>query len=411
MSDKRKDSKNRLLRTGESQRKDGSYEYKYEDLDGVRRSLYSWKLVETDKTPKGKRDKPSLRVQQKELEEKLNDGYNISESKITLSDCIKKYLTIKVFANATYNNYMYYYRKDIENSVLGRKPIIDIRKSDIKMFYSKKSKGGYSNGTIQILHKIIRPSLQLLVDDEVIGRNPADSCCSDYTKTVPRDAMSPMEQQIFFNEILNYNRNGRKYRLLFTIIQETSTRPNEIIGLDWSNVDLKNREININHGIVYRQKDGKVQFYATYGTDKNRERVIPMTELAYECFKILHSERLKNKSILVVDGYSDFVFVSDSGTPLYAVTVNKQLYTMVSRYNKATNNDFPKISINTFRHNGCTNMAENEVDIKTMQYIMGHKNPKMILKVYDKLNMDRVKKQMDKMNNKEKCEVLRQMII
>ncbi|MBA4700284.1 MAG: site-specific integrase [Ruminococcus sp.] len=411
MSSKRKDSKGRLLRTGESQRKDGSYEYKYDDLDGVRRSLYSWKLVATDRTPQGKRDKLSLREQEKELEEKLSDGYHIRASMITLSDCIKKYLSIKRFANATYTNYMYYFEKDIENSVLGRKQVIDIRKSDIKQFYSLKSKGGYSNGTIQILHKIIRPSLQLLVDDEVIGRNPADSCCSDYTKTVPRDAMSPIEQQIFFNEILKYHRNGRKYGLLFTIIQETSTRPNEIIGLDWSNVDMRKREIKVNHGIVYRKKNGKMQFYATYGTDKNRERIIPMTDLAYECFKILHAGRLTNKSTLVVDGYSDFVFVSESGTPLYAVSVNKQLYAMVNRYNKATNNDFPIISINTFRHNGCTNMAENEVDIKTMQYIMGHKNPKMILKVYDKLNMDRVKKQMDKMNHKEKRGVLRQMII
>lgn len=53
MSEKRRDSKNRVLRTGESQRKDGRYLYKYVDADGKTQSVYSWKLVATDKVPTG----------------------------------------------------------------------------------------------------------------------------------------------------------------------------------------------------------------------------------------------------------------------------------------------------------------------------------------------------------------------
>lgn len=49
MSEKRRDSKNRILQNGESQRKDGKYEFKYVDVNGTRRSAYSWKLVATDK--------------------------------------------------------------------------------------------------------------------------------------------------------------------------------------------------------------------------------------------------------------------------------------------------------------------------------------------------------------------------
>ena len=44
----------------EYQRKDGSYEYKYVDSYGKRHSVYSWKLVETDSTPAGKRCDRSL---------------------------------------------------------------------------------------------------------------------------------------------------------------------------------------------------------------------------------------------------------------------------------------------------------------------------------------------------------------
>ena len=55
MSEKRRDNKNRILRTGESQRKDGRYAYKYTDTFGKAQFVYAWKLVPTDKTPAGKR--------------------------------------------------------------------------------------------------------------------------------------------------------------------------------------------------------------------------------------------------------------------------------------------------------------------------------------------------------------------
>lgn len=51
MSEKRRDNKGRILRQGELQRSDGKYEYRYFDVKGEKRSIYSWKLVSTDKVP------------------------------------------------------------------------------------------------------------------------------------------------------------------------------------------------------------------------------------------------------------------------------------------------------------------------------------------------------------------------
>ncbi len=51
MSVKRRDSKNRVLRNGESQRKDGRYVYVYVDGNGKQNFLYSWKLENTDRVP------------------------------------------------------------------------------------------------------------------------------------------------------------------------------------------------------------------------------------------------------------------------------------------------------------------------------------------------------------------------
>jgi len=46
MSAKRKDKKGRVLRTGESQRKDLTYQYRYQDISGKRRTVYAPTLEE-----------------------------------------------------------------------------------------------------------------------------------------------------------------------------------------------------------------------------------------------------------------------------------------------------------------------------------------------------------------------------
>ena len=46
MSEKRRDSKGRILKTGEAQRKDLTYQYRYTDIDGIRRTIYAPTLSE-----------------------------------------------------------------------------------------------------------------------------------------------------------------------------------------------------------------------------------------------------------------------------------------------------------------------------------------------------------------------------
>lgn len=74
MSDRKRDNKGRLLRQGERQREDGRYEYRYKDIKGNTRSVYSWKLVDTDKAPFGKKCAESLRELEKQMRRDLEDG-------------------------------------------------------------------------------------------------------------------------------------------------------------------------------------------------------------------------------------------------------------------------------------------------------------------------------------------------
>lgn len=58
---KRTDNKGRILKDGETQRKDGTYRFTYTDADGVRHDVYSKRLVPTDRLPPGCKDDLCLR--------------------------------------------------------------------------------------------------------------------------------------------------------------------------------------------------------------------------------------------------------------------------------------------------------------------------------------------------------------
>lgn len=100
MSGKRRDSRNRVLRTGESQRKDGRYLYKYVDADGKPQSVYSWKLVATDKVPAGKRDCIALRDKEREIQKVLADGVSTASGKLTVSELYTRFTTLRGNVNA-----------------------------------------------------------------------------------------------------------------------------------------------------------------------------------------------------------------------------------------------------------------------------------------------------------------------
>ena len=74
MKEKRRDSKGRILHTGERQRTDGKYLYKYVDAIGIFFFVIAWRLTPTDPTPKGKREKPSLRELEQQIRRDIEDG-------------------------------------------------------------------------------------------------------------------------------------------------------------------------------------------------------------------------------------------------------------------------------------------------------------------------------------------------
>lgn len=89
---RRRDNKNRVLKAGESQRKDGRYEYKFTDADGVRKSVYSWRLVETDSISAGKSDGDALRTLEAQIQKRQQDNLIAMPGDISLNELFQMHM-------------------------------------------------------------------------------------------------------------------------------------------------------------------------------------------------------------------------------------------------------------------------------------------------------------------------------
>lgn len=83
MSEKRKDSKGRILRTGESQRKDLTYQFRYTDVAGKRRTIYANDLQE-------------LRKKETAIQKDIDDSINYCEGNVTIIELLERYIASSI---------------------------------------------------------------------------------------------------------------------------------------------------------------------------------------------------------------------------------------------------------------------------------------------------------------------------
>lgn len=409
MAEKRKDKKGRILKDNERQRSDGKYEYRYE-YAGQRRSVYSWKLVPTDRTPAGKRDNLSLREQEKAIERDITDGIDTARAaKLSLNALFEIYLETKTkVREKTREKYRQLWRLGIKDASLGNMLIIDIRKAHIERFYAGLSKKGHADATIRMYHNnLIMPSFTFAVDNDLLRKNPAKGCIEGYNGVNKKMALTIEEQEKFL-KFIEESSSYRIYLPLFRVMIGTACRIGEICGLTWADVNMKKRRIYIDHQLEYNSVDGKMQYVISTPKTKSSIRNIHMTGQVYRAF--VEQKKLNmllgKRCTFEVNGYKDFVFLNANGLPFTTSLTNAVLKRVVTRYNAEEEARaekagqvavlLPHISNHILRHTGCTRMAECGMDVKVLQTIMGHSNIAVTMNVYNHVTDDRMEKEMQK---------------
>ncbi|EET59325.1 site-specific recombinase, phage integrase family [Marvinbryantia formatexigens DSM 14469] len=382
MSEKRKDNKGRILRKGESQRKDLIYQYRYTDIRGKRQTVYSSDLKE-------------LREKEKEIQKQLDDGIDYAAGKITVIQLLERYISLK--QGARYNTKAGYnfVLNLIKKEDFGYRQIRDIKVSDAQKWIMKLHSDGKGYSMITSVKGVVKPAFQMAYNEDIIRRNPFDFKLVDVVSndSQKRIAMTDEQQKIWMN-FIREDKTYCKYYDEFVVLLGTGMRVSEFCGLTKSDLDFENRRICVDHQLV-RERGGK--YYVEKTKTECGIRFIPMTDDVYQSLKNILANRRKMKKEIIVDGYSGFILIDKDCHPKVALHIENEMRWAMKKYKKLhPEQPFPHITPHVFRHTFCTNMANKGMDIKTLQYLMGYSDVGVTLNVYTHASYDRAAQQMAK---------------
>lgn len=298
----------------------------------------------------------------------------------------------------------------IAPSALGIMKISEIKQIHVKRLYADLLEKGYSPGTIRAYHIILSECLQAAVDSDMIRKNPAKGSRKGIDKEVSRKRALTIEEQ---ETMLEFTKNSNSYKIHYPLIVfalSTGLRVGELGGLLWDDIDLEKNMIHVRRQLVYRNLDGTgCKFHIQPLKTEAGERDIPLTKTAKKAlmkqreYDMLLGKRAKEQPVA---GLKNFVFLNHQGNQLAPQVLDSALRNIIKAYNKKELKQadkehrepflLPHISAHILRHTFCTRAAESGVDVKSLQYIMGHADITMTMERYNHVDEVRVQNEMSK---------------
>lgn len=282
------------------------------------------------------------------------------------------------------------YKNYIETHMIpyiGKKPITNLRTSDIQRMYNQLKEGGratehpedgfaLSNSMVRSVHMLLHEALDGAVKERIIPSNPTKGTVIPKTDYKEKTILQETEVE----RLLEIAKGHAGWHDFFYLECMTGLRKGEICALKWSDYDEINRKLSVRKSATYM--DGKVSIGETK-TERSRRNIILPRSVA----KML-SERKKNAT-------SEWIFpsVNDLNKPMNPQTAYNKLKSLLR---EAT---LPDIRFHDLRHTFATHAASSGVDPKTLSAILGHTDASFTLDTYTHVTTDMQKNASKIVNN------------
>ncbi len=243
----------------------------------------------------------------------------------------------------------------------------DLRMIDIKNFNVQKSiddliKKGYSQISIKGFLSSLRYTFNYAIKkDRIIIENPVRDI--DYKIEKEKKTKRALTQNELI-DLLNKIKN-KKLRLISMVAAKCGLRISEILGLTWSDIDMKNFILSVNKQWK-KNKDGKYSFGILKSKNSKRQVPIPPN---------LMSELKAYKSDQKVIELNDRIFNYGS---------REQISSALCKTYREIGYE---ISVHELRHTYGTTLIANCLDFKTVAKLMGN-DVKQVLDTYSHVNDD-----------------------
>ena len=380
--ERRKDSKGRVLKKGEDERKDGRYQYRYTTHKGKRSYVYADTLHE-------------LREKEDRIEQDIRDGIDYDARNITVLEMIDKWLEIK--RGACRRSTLCCYRTGrnrISKEPLGAMRAASVKTSTLLEWFVLERNNGATYAVLMEVWRVLKGGYDMLVNDDAVRKNPVTFSCTDIVARPENDrkALTEQQQKSWMEFIQNSVYYSRYYDECLVLLN-TGMRISEFCGLTYGDLDFENKRIKVDHQLL--RGNTHAEFCIGSPKTSSGKRFIPMTAEVENSMKRLVEKARKMGFEQYIDGHTGFIIRTKKGLVRGGDDFNKLIKRALLAYRRA-HPDEPQFEVtpHIFRHTFCTNMLHAGVEIKELQYLMGHSDASVTLNVYSHTVYEKAEKQM-----------------
>lgn len=339
----------------------------------------------------------------------LQNGTLIEPNKILVSQWLDNWLKNFKFGLVEAKTYDYY-----ESHVnvhlkpkLGHFKLQDLKTEHIQTLYNSlyNNGNGLSANTVKHIHVTLKQCLEKAVELNYINKNHAKYCILPKDSKEEKLRVFNLEEISKIMKALDYSNT---YDVLIMLDFVTGLRKGEIIALTWEDIDFTNEMLKVNKSfshIKLRDTDGneivlddvnktKYDLITKTPKTKSSNRIVPIPK---NIVPILKKHKLKAVEINLKNGVpnneSSLVFPSQAGTKLNSENITRRWIAVL----KKAGIDY--LNFHCIRHTFATQLLEKDVNVKSIQDLLGHSSIRTTLDIYSHVSQDSKKEAISKLND------------
>lgn len=229
---------------------------------------------------------------------------------------------------------------------------------------------GFMRWTIKGVHAMLMAMMNAAVDDGLINRNRLSHTPIPDTGHVEKRIMTESELKQFNAQLV---KEPIESQMIFFTLEETGIRQGELFGLQWADIDLKNRKIHIN-----RTRDSMGP--RSPKTPKSKREVSISDHLVklYQHWSIYqkrvflkYGRKVDSKTYLMTSRFANPLVNSAASFRLRTVLKHAKLDYLIGHF-----------TAHTFRHMYASYLLNSGVEVSEVSEALGHSNSQITLSVY-----------------------------
>ncbi len=296
--------------------------------------------------------------------------------------------------------------------LIGKMKVYEIDSYAIQKLINKLLDQGYSTDTIKKCKHLLNQFFEYAIDNKWILVNPTlkvkvKSKRNIYDEeTQEKYKAMPQEIRDKFLEALNKDEANFIKPLCITLMF-AGLRIGEALALKWKNIDFNNKTIKVERAITQVPKfdeQGNIKDRVTVIGDTKTTcsvRDIPVTDIVIETLKQWkdkqHERQQTNPDVTaILTSPTSFVFANDDGSYRTYSGTRK----IFDRFKKRNNLSKYNIHFHGLRHTFSNMLFEMNENPKVIQQLLGHRDVKTTITVYNSVNSDYVREATDRLNTK-----------